>query len=171
MTGAKDSTRAFIGCLSLFPFLALQWTSTGSSFMLSYCEKSLFVTQELTSILQFMVACQTRLIEMQRNCRMWRCRVCVRCGGPPSQGQTHPAEWNVRTEERELGGSGSCVQAVVLSVWWLPGCSEGAAGLGGERQVNYCTEREGWGTLQRSLWDVRLGFQHITRRATVCRLK
>lgn len=55
--------------------------------------------------------------------------------------------------------SGSRVQAVVWSVCWLPGCSEDAAGQGGERRVNYYTEREGWDALQSLLWTPVLGFQ------------
>lgn len=60
--------------------------------------------------------------------------------------------------EKEPRGSSSRVQAVVWSVWWLPSHSEDDAGQGGERQVNYYSEREGWDALQCPLWPAFLSF-------------
>lgn len=51
--------------------------------------------------------------------------------------------------------AGCCVKCLVIA-----GCSEDAAGQGGERQVNYYTEREGWDALHSPLCPVVLGFQH-----------
>ena len=52
------------------------------------------------------------------------------------------------------------MQAVVCEVSGdCQSCSGDAAGQGGERQVNYCTERGGQDALHSPLWPAVLGFQ------------
>lgn len=104
--------------------------------------------------------CQTVLIETRTHYRLRWHYVCASYGEPPSFWKRRAVEKSVTKEERDPWGSSSHVQAVVWSVCWLPGCTEDAAGQGGERQVNYYTERERRDALHSPLWPAVLGFKH-----------